>query len=181
MEKKVKDIMVPIERYPTVPGGGSVKDAVAVLSKALEAGTCAGNTLVLVTENNTLVGIVGFKEMMQAVEPTVFKGGTYRGWTVSGEWSSPLFLKGLFTEKCRALSELKVRDIMGPVTHLLNSDDTLIKAVHTLVSGGYEAIPVWQDGRVVGMLGSMEVIDEIAALQLNNESGADFRRKQVAG
>lgn len=179
MEKKVKDVMVSIERCPTVPPNGSVKEAVAVLIKALGAGPRSNNTSILVMENNTLVGLLGLKEVLHAIEPIVFKGGTYRGWTVSAEWSSPVFLKGLFTEKCKELSALKVREIMAPVTRLINSEDTLIKAVHTLVSGGFEAVPVWQDNRVVGMVGSVELFDELAAIQLKNESGSDLRKIQA--
>ncbi|MCL6634477.1 MAG: CBS domain-containing protein [Peptococcaceae bacterium] len=181
MEKKVKDVMVPIERYPTVSAGSSVKDVVAVMSRAMEAGPCAGGVPVLVMENNTLVGLVGPGEVMRAIEPVVLKGGTYRGWRIPAEWSAPLFLKGLFTEKCRGLSELKAGDIMVPVEQGLNAGDTLIKAVHILASGGYGTVPVWQDGRVVGMVGFAELFEEIAALQLGSEAGAASGRKQAAG
>lgn len=181
MEKKVKDIMVPIERCPTVSARSSVKDAIAVLSKALEAGPCTNNLTLLVMENNVLVGTAGLKDILQAVEPTNFKGGTYRGWTVPADWSPPLFLRGMFTEKCKELANRRVGDVMSPVSRLVNAEDTLLKAVHTLASGGFDSVPVWQGDRVVGMVGNVEMIDEMATLQLNTNTGAGFRKKHAAG
>lgn len=180
MEKKVKDIMVPIERCPTVTSGARVKDAMALLSKTMEAGPCPGSVPLLVMENSTLTGLLGLREIVQAMEPRVFKGGTYRGWTVPAEMAPPLFLKGMFTEKCRDLAERRVKEIMSPVPRLLDAEDTLIKAVHTLVDANYDIVPVWQGDRVVGLVGSLEIIDEVAALQLTNELG-DARKKQAAG
>lgn len=181
MEKRVKDIMLPIENCPAVTGEASVKDAIGLLAKVLEAGPCTGGTTLLVMEKNTLTGTLGLKELMQAMDPAVFKGGTYRGWTVPAEMAPPLFLKGMFSEKCRDLSGRRVKDLMSPVPRLLDAEDTLIKAVHVLVEGGHENVPVWQGDRVVGLVGSLELVDEAAALQLSTEAGAASRKKQAAG
>ncbi|KJS01396.1 MAG: hypothetical protein VR68_05185 [Peptococcaceae bacterium BRH_c4a] len=178
MEKSVKDIMIPIEKFPTIPAGSSVKEVLGVLRKAMESGN---NATLLVMENNTLAGILSFREILQAVNPVVFKEGIYRGWSVTEELSVPLFLNGFFTEKCREISNLEVRDVMRPANQFLNLKDTLMKALHAFVTNGFEAVPVWQDGRIVGMVGPMEVIGEMAAIL--TEISYDIRdgKKLVAG
>lgn len=180
MEKLVKDTMVAVGKYPSIPAGSSIKEALSLLSKALGSGSCPGSTSLLVTENSTLLGILGLREILQAMYPIVFKAGSYRGWTVSDEWSQPLFLNGLFEEKCREISEYEVRDVMRPAKHFLNLNDNLIKALHALVSNGYEIIPVWQDDRVVGIIGVNEIIGQMSALH-EESTGNTGTEKQIAG
>jgi len=181
MEKKVKDVMIPVGRCPTIPVGSSVKEAVALLGRALEAGPCAAGASALVIDNNTPVGVLGMREILQAVAPVAFKGGTYRGWTVPADWSAPVFLKGIFTDKCQRLSSIIVGEVMAPVTMTLNAGDPLSKAAHVLVAGGYPVVPVWQEGKVVGMVGYTELFAEVTAILSGSEPGADSGRKQVAG
>lgn len=181
MEKTVKDIMVSIDKHPRVSSTSSVKEAVAKLMEALKSRTFFTNTPLLVIENNNLVGLLGIKEVLRAINPVVFKEGVYRGWSTSDQWSQPLFLKGLFTEKSKEISDLEVKDIMRPVEQLLSLNDNLLKALHALTANGYEAIPVWQEGRIAGMVGIPEIIGEIAAIQSENDPGMDVARKQVAG
>jgi len=132
-------------------------------------------------ENNSLVGIVGLREILQAVNPVVFKEGIYRGWSVSDELSAPLFMIGFFTEKCMEIADFEVRDIMRPANQFLSLKDNLMKAVHTFVTNGFKDVPVWQDGRVVGMVGPREVIGEMNSIL--GVSGPDIvtRNTQVAG
>jgi len=37
MEKMVKDIVIPIDRYLTIPAGSSVKEALDLLRKSMES------------------------------------------------------------------------------------------------------------------------------------------------
>lgn len=180
MEKLVKDAMAPIGKYPSIPAGSSVKEALSVLNKALGSGSCPGSACLLVTENSTLLGILGLREILQAMYPTVFKEVSYRGWTVSDEWSQPLFVTGLFEEKCREISEYAIRDVMRPVNHFLKINDNLIKALHALVSNGYGIMPVWQDDRVAGIIGVNEIIVQMSALH-QESTGTAGVEKQIAG
>ncbi|MFZ5651499.1 MAG: CBS domain-containing protein [Bacillota bacterium] len=180
MEKAVKDIMIYIDKHPRISSTSSVKDAVAELIGALRSGTCFNNTPLLVMEKNNLVGLLGIKEIMQAINPVVFKEGIYRGWSTSDEWSQPLFLKGLFTEKSKEISDLRVSDIMRPADQFLSLSDNLLKALHVLTLNGFEAVPVWHDGRVAGMVGVMEIMNEIAAIQTENDPGMEATIKQAA-
>ncbi|HBV99035.1 MAG: hypothetical protein JL50_18695 [Peptococcaceae bacterium BICA1-7] len=180
MEILVKDAMVAIGKYPSIPAGSNVKEALSILGKALSSGSCPGSASLLVTENSTLLGILGLREILQAMYPTVFKAGTYRGWTVSDEWTPPLFLSSVFEEKCREILEYAVQDVMRPASHFLNLNDTLIKALHALVSNGYEVMPVWQDDRVVGIIGANEIIGKIYAFNVESTDTAN-EEKQIAG
>lgn len=171
MEKKVKDIMLPIEGYPSVQAGSTVKDAVAVLNRANLRKLGPRTETVVVTDHNKMVGTIGFRELLQVLEPA-FKGGTFRGWTVADDWVTPIFMKGLFTAKTSALADHPVETIMRPLQRQLNSEDTLVKAVHVLLKDCQEAIPVWQNDRIVGMVGYADIFNEVAAIQLGQQEAA---------
>lgn len=164
MEKIVKDIMVPVSKYPTISAACNVKEALDVLRKAMEVGSHQANTSLYVMDGQTLVGVLGLREIIKSVDPIVFKEGTYRGWTVSDEWKQPLYLRGLFTEKYSEISAQNIIEIMRPATQSLSLNDSLLKALHALLANGFEALPVVQDGRVTGMVGFMEIISEISAI-----------------
>lgn len=176
MEKLVKDIFIPIEKYPAIQASCSVQEALEALRKAVESGSI---TSLLVMENNTLVGILGVREIVQALNPVVFKEGTYRGWSVSEELSVPLFMIGFFTEKCKEIAELEARDVMRAANQFLNLKDNLMKAVHAFATNGFSMVPVWQEGRVVGMVSPAEVIAEMSSIL--GVSAPDSKRTQIAG
>ena len=176
MEKKVKDIMIPIEGFPTVQAGGTIKDVVSVLGQIGSKDPCPG--IVLVMENGKLAGTIGYREILQAVDPGM-KDRTYCGWTISEYWSPPVFMRGLFTEKCHALTSRLTREVMRPVSRFLNAEDTIIKAVHTLLNDGSEAVPVWQNGTVAGMVGCANIFNEVAAIEQSADNGGRSRQLAV--
>ncbi|RJQ28123.1 MAG: CBS domain-containing protein [Peptococcaceae bacterium] len=180
MEKIVKDIMVPVESFPAVTAQSTVKNTVAVLVKALESEPCF-HKVVLVVENNTLAGIVGLKELLLAAEPSFLKENTYRGWTVSGDWTMPLFVRGWVTERCLESAGRLVKDIMRPVVLKLKTVDPLGKAVHLMLAERVDILPVLQDNRVVGMVRDVDVFYEMASLLLNKEYVSSNQRKQMVG
>lgn len=164
MEKRVKDIMLPIEGYPSVQADSTVKDAVTILNRAVLRKLGPRIDSVLVIDNNKMVGTIGLREILKAVEPA-YKGGTFRGWTVDDDWASPIFIKGLFTVNSSALADQTARKVMRPLQRLLNAEDTMVKAVHVLLQDCQDAVPVWQNDRVVGMVGYTDVFNEVVALQ----------------
>ncbi len=180
MEKIVKDIMVLIESFPAVTVQSTVKNAVAVLIKALETEPCI-HKVVLVVENNTLAGTVGLKELLMSTEPSFLKENTYRGWTVSGEWTMPLFVRGGVAERCRESADRLVKDIMRPVVLKLKTVDPLGKAIHLMLAERLDILPVLQDNRVVGMVRDVDIFYELASLILNKEYVSDNQRKQMVG
>lgn len=172
-EKKISDIMIPIDTYLAISADDGFKEAVSALKKSYcpsEGEICSGHTTILVYDNNMLVGMIGLEELLKAIEPQYLKGNTYRGWTVSSEWSIPVFWEGLFNERTQDAMDKKARDIMSPIDFLVEGEDPLIKAVYGMGKNKVNILPVTEDGRVVGMVRSTELFQEICNLIL--EDGA---------
>ncbi len=156
MEKRVGDIMVPIMGFATVPADCTVKEAVTALARARQ-----GCQVVLVMEDDKVAGMVGLKEVMRALDPVMFKRATYGGWTINPDWKEPVVIAGDFHERCAALAERAVKEIMAPLPRQLKAQDTIIKAAHIIAGSGQEALPVWQEDRLVGMVGIKEIFTEM--------------------
>lgn len=156
-EKRVQDIMIPIEDYSSVSVNNTVKEAIAILKKSfcnLDTGECHGHSSVLVfDEKNKLVGMLTFRALLMAIEPRYLK---YEG-------APPLFKEGFFSARAREEAEKRVKDIIQPVEFLtINHNDTLLKAIHLMLKHKIGSLPVLKDGLVAGMVRINEVFNEMA-------------------
>lgn len=156
-EKRVKDIMIPVEDYSSVSVNNTVKEAIAILKKSfcnLDTGECHGHRSVLVFDNdNKLVGMMNFRALLLAIEPRFLK---YEG-------GPSLFKEGFFSERAKEEADKKVKDIMQPVQFItVNADDAILKAVHLMLKHKLGTLPVIHDGLVVGMVRINEVFNEMA-------------------
>lgn len=156
-EKRVKDIMIPIEDYSSVSVNNTVKEAIAILKKSfcsLDSGECHGHRSVLVFDNeNKLVGMLNFRALLLAIEPRFLK---YEG-------GPSLFKEGFFTERAKEEAEKKVKDIMQPIELMtIGADDVILKAVHLMLKNKLGTLPVTRDEKVVGMVRINEVFNEMA-------------------
>ncbi|MCL6634412.1 MAG: CBS domain-containing protein [Peptococcaceae bacterium] len=158
-EKRVKDIMTPIEEYSSVSANNTVGEAISILKKSFcpdPDAPCNGHRSVLVYDNDKLVGLVTFRALLTAIEPRFIK---------VDQWAVPVFWEGLFTERCREEARKKVREIMVPIKLItLDAEDTIIKAVHAMIKHKLGSLPVVKDGAVVGMVRISEIFHEISNL-----------------
>ena len=173
MEKKIRDIMVPAGEYTAIAADASFKDAAGLMKKSFcpkEGEPCTGHSTLLVFDNNMLVGLLTLDDLLKAIEPQYLKGKTYRGWTVDTAWSIPVFWEGLFTDRTYEAIDKKVSDIMSDVEFRVDADDALIKAVYGMGKQKILILPVMEEGRVVGMVRSIEIFREICELVLGEEA-----------
>lgn len=158
-EKRIKDIMTPVGEYSTVDADCTVKDAVRVLANSFcpdEGGTHQGHRTVIVNDSGKPAGFLTYRALLTAIEPRFVK---------VDQWAVPIFWEGLFTERCREESKKKVRDIMTPIKLImLDSEDTIMKAVHAMIKHKLSSLPVEKGGEVVGVVRINEIFQEISDL-----------------
>ena len=70
------------------------------------------------------------------------------------------------TEVFREAAERPVTDVMLPIKAKVSHDDNLIKAIDAMVKNDISLVPVVRDGRVAGVVRSVDVLHEIAQLVL---------------
>jgi CBS domain-containing protein len=165
-EKKVRDLMIPVAEYATVPAHATVAEAVAVLRSSLcgPTGEYHGHRSVLVLdEAGRPLGLLGFRDLLRAIEPRYLAPEKSR---LPVDWNGrvpEVFWEGMFTERVLAEAQKKVREIL-PARELLTveADDPLVRAAHLMLCHNVDTIPVLEEGRVVGVIRIHEVFLAIA-------------------
>ncbi|MFZ5898964.1 MAG: HPP family protein [Bacillota bacterium] len=155
-ERTAKELMIPLEKCPTVRLEQTVKDAVALLKST--AGSGYRNVLVL-DDAGKPAGFVSFHSVLEALQPEFL---------VTDKWTLPVFWRGFLEAKCREEAYKKVREVMRPISFItIDAQDPITKAVHLMVSHGIQTLPVIEDGKVIGILRSREIFDEVSDLIIN--------------
>lgn len=166
-EKKVRDLMIPIGEYATVPQHATVRDAIAAVAasfKQLPSGEYTGHRSVLVLgEQRQLVGLLTYRDLIKAVEPQFLDPKRIpRGlpWEVDVPdvpWD------GFFTQRSRIEAQKPVTEVMRPLELItVDADAPLLKAIHIMLAADIGSIPVMENGVIVGMVRMNEVFKAVA-------------------
>ncbi|MDO7787081.1 CBS domain-containing protein [Desulforamulus aquiferis] len=153
-EKKVRDIMVPLQDYSTVFSENALKDAIFILRSTFNSGCANGSQAhrsILVFDNSKrLVGTLSFRDILGILQ-------------LNGEM--PKHWDGVFTRLCLNQANKKVKDVMNPIGQLsVNSEDSILDAVYLIVNNELELIPVLDKGNVIGMVRTVEIFYEVSQL-----------------
>ena len=85
------------------------------------------------------------------------------------ELSKPELLElsdGQAVNRIKERAERPVGDVMQPIKVTLQHDDHLMKIIYEMVENNLSMIPVLEDGSVVGVVRSVDVLDEVSKLVL---------------
>lgn len=169
--KRVDEVMIPLDRYPSVQADETLLDAIEVIEGSqLEVGRRRSlpRVLLVLEDHDSLVGILRRRDIMRGLLPRFLV-------------SEPMdYQKKLFDVAVDPnLSELPfdrlvtgirqqamrpVREVTQPVKATLRPDDHLMKAVYEMVSMNVSLIPVVQEDRVLGVIRSVDVFHELAEM-----------------
>ena len=168
---RVADIMTPLDDYPHIPYWFTLRQAmVEIQNFQLEvAGKKSLPRVVLVfDEAYQLLGTARRRDIMRGLEPRflVTQPLEYRKKLFDvaidpnlAEVSYDRVVKGI-----REQAKRPVSDVMRPVEATVDAEDHMMKAIYEMVTLSLALIPVLQDGRVVGVLRSVDLFHELAVL-----------------
>ncbi len=164
LEKKVRDLMIPIKDYVVTSPDKTLKETILEMRKVyceVETGTCteAGHRTGLVLVDGKLVGILDFQSIMRALMPEI-----------AGKLSDKLEALGLsiafaeadasdldnaragFKERVLQNAMTKVGDIMLKLRGHIDADADLMKALKLMHRNRVTVLPVLEGEKVVGVL-----------------------------
>jgi CBS-domain-containing membrane protein len=168
---RVADIMIPLDNYPHLPYWFTLRQAmVEIQNFQLEvAGKKSLPRLVLVfDEAYQLLGTARRRDIMRGLEPPFLLSKTrkYRmklfDIDVDPNLSELSYDK--MVESIRKQAERPISDVMQPIKATIGLDDHLLRAVATFVEHDISVIPVLQDQKVVGVVRTVGVFNELAKL-----------------
>jgi predicted transcriptional regulator len=169
--------MIPIEDYPCIPPDCTIRHAVEVFRNSqleVEGRKSLPRVLLVLDSAGRAVGTVRRRDIMRGLEPRhlLTQPLSYRKklFDVSidpnlSELSYDRIVKGIREQCGRPVSE-----IMRPIEVALDHGDHIIKGIYEMVGYGLTLLPVIKDGRVVGVVRSVELFREMAHIVLAPET-----------
>jgi len=167
--RRVRDVMIPIERYPSVRDTATLREAVAVMERAaldMDGRKSLPRVLLVFDAIEVLVGYVRRRDLMMGLEPRflVVQPLEYRKKLFDVavdpnlvELSYDRVLQGIREQAGRP-----VTDVMRPIEAIVQANDHIMKAIYEMVSQELSLIPVLDGKRLVGVVRSVELFHELA-------------------
>jgi hypothetical protein len=178
-EKRVKDIMNPIEEYNTVDVDAHLCDALAILKQNYEknkSGTVGHfhKTVFVTDKSKNIIGKVSMFDLIRGLVPEPAKGPALRAYKsiLSGRMEAVSEEVGEIQERFKWLDNTfmglvkqevgtKIKDAMGHVQPLLKEDDTINWAIYTMFRAHVREPLVVRDGKVVGVVNLMCILNQL--------------------
>lgn len=176
--RNVRDMMVPLAEYATVPETATLLDAVKALKKAQAAFDQQRHrhrAILVIDEANHIVGKMSQHDVVEALEPNYkeMRNQTEDGSIHRLGLSDAFFKNSLeqyhLWEKaleglCRKAADLKVKEIMySPVKgEFVKESATMDEAIHRLIIGRHHSLLVTSDrdsSQIVGILRLSDVFE----------------------
>jgi CBS domain-containing protein len=161
----VKELMVRLEEYATVPQGATLCEAILALEKAqmtLEPSQFRHRAILVLDESGNVFGKITMKDILFALEPNYRNLDGLEALSRSGH--SPKMITSMLEENalwleplqfvCQRATQLKVSDFVSPPEKAEHIDEnaTLGEAIHQLVMYPYHSLLVLRGKKVVGIL-----------------------------
>ena len=162
---KVKDLMVPLEEYATIPEDANLYEAVMALEKAqveFDQTKYRHRAILVYDRNNKIVGKLSQLDVLRALEPKYDEMKSDSAITHFG--FSKKFLGSLLeTYKlfdkplehiCKKAGEVRVGRYMHRPTEgeFIDVEASLDEAIHQLVLGHHQSLLVTEKEEIIGIL-----------------------------
>ena len=170
----VKELMVPIKKYATVPREATLREAILALEKAqksLDPTRHKHRAVLVLDESDKVVGKITMKHILIALEPNYGKvegtGVLERSGYSPDLIRSMLENSALWTEPLQFFSERAAKLKVGDLIYAPSEDEyidenaTLGEAIHQLIMYPFLSLLVTSGEAVVGILRLSDVFTKV--------------------
>jgi CBS-domain-containing membrane protein len=171
--KRASDLMIPLSEYPHMPYWFTLRQAMATLRSSrieVDGRVSLPRAFLVFNEAYELLGIVRRRDILRGLEPDFVekKRQSYARQLFQVKADPDLFElgNGKVAGRIRERAERPVGDVMRPIKVTLQHDDHLMKIIYEMVENNLSMIPVLKDGSVVGVVRSVDILDEVSKLVL---------------
>jgi len=163
-EKKVKNLMIPLEDYPHIPYWFTLRQAMAIVREAAIKfeGSFEPRAVLVFDEKYQLLGILTLRDIIRGLEPRFLKETDL----IKADPSLTVLMGDLFGPKMKEQSQKPVSEVMSPIKVTVNGDDPIVKALFLMIKENVGLMPVMMDSKVAGMIRLSDLFTEISKLVL---------------
>lgn len=171
----VKELMIPLSEYATVPVGATLYEAVLALEKAqleFDHSRYRHRAILVLDENGDVAGKMGQLDVLRALEPKYNEMMDQSQFKQSYGFTKK-FMKSVMTQFrmwdtdisniCRKSGEQPVTRFMHTLTEgeHVDEDAPLSEAAHQLVMGHRQSLMVTRNKKIIGILRLTDVFASI--------------------
>jgi len=167
--KKALNIMTSIEELKTVSAEDTIKKAIEKMMGANEkisawpmAMEDSLRPLLVIDERNILTGILTKMDVIRAVRPEyVSADGSL---TQESSRFSSIFWSGFFSDRVKAISLKKVKDLMSGLPPVISENANLLEVAHLMWQESKRLLLVQDISKVIGIINDQDIFFEIATV-----------------
>ena len=152
-EKKVKDLMIPLEDYPHVPHWFTLAQTVIIFREGAIKfeGSFEPRAVLVFDEKYHLLGLLTLKDIVRGLEGDIL-----------GPGAESLAWNDVVGPELHRQAEKPVSEAMSPFKITMDINDSLVKALAVMVQEEVEKIPVLEENKVAGMIRLSDIFREIS-------------------
>ena len=176
--KTIKDIMIPLDKYPSIDHHACLFEAIEVMSDAsIDHDGCQSlpRNLLVFDDINQLVGIVRRRDIMRVLEPKFLSMRRMSYKKKLFDIEEDVNLTEMFYDKIvtgmREKSKLSIVEAMRPVEMWIDQSEHIGKAIYEVVGHNISILPVIHDKQVVGVVRTVDLLKEIHRLIKEEKCG----------
>jgi CBS-domain-containing membrane protein len=166
------EIMVPLDLYPHIPYWFTIRQAIAEMESAeIESNgrTSVPRVVLVFDETYRLMGFIRRRDIFHGLLPAYLLEDSDKEIRETYDIHVDPHLSEVFDTQESVIMELSnrpVSSIMHPIVHSVQHNDTLLKTVQELVVNNVYMLPVMKEGKIVGVVRSLDVLHSVAKLVL---------------
>jgi len=171
--KRVEDLMVPLDKSAVVSQEATLLDAVLALDEAQKKmlpDKHRHRAVLVVDDSKQVVGKIGQHDFLKALEPKYgviddlekLSSAGVSSQFISSTMRHFQFFQDNLSNLCERASSLKAKEVMQPVSESIDENDSLREAIHKIVILQTLSLLVTRKGEVIGLLRRSDLFEEIA-------------------
>jgi CBS domain-containing protein len=165
-DKRVKDLMIPLEDYPHIPYWFTLRQAMAIVREAAIKfeGSFEPRAVLVFDEKYQLMGILTLRDIIKGLEPRFLKETNL----VKMDPSLTVLMGDLLGPQMKEHSQRPVSEVMSPIKVTVDGNAPIVKALYLMIKENVGLMPVIQDSKVAGMIRLSDLFGEIAKVVLGD-------------
>ena len=167
-DKKVKDLMIPLEDFPHIPYWFTLRQAMAIVREAAVKfeGAFEPRAVLVFDEKYQLMGILTLRNMIKGLEPNFLQETSL----VEMDPNLTVLTGDLLGPNMRAASQRPVNEVMCPIQVTVDAGAPVAKALYLMIQENVGFLPVMQAGKVAGMIRLSDLFNEVAQVVLGDQA-----------
>jgi CheY-like chemotaxis protein len=165
-EKKVMEVMIPIEEYTILKGDQTIREAIFKLKESFTSRLSTGRimetghrSILVLDDSGKTQGILAITDLLEGIMPAYLH--VPKPTMADSIQYSPMFWKGMFTREVKEVSKKKIREIMSPAPLTIDGESNLMEAVGMMIENRARRLAVVRSGEVVGVIREQDLFFEM--------------------